>query len=99
VPLGRMPRRMRAALSAESVRAHPSGEEVPQEERVEAVERPGTLCYQVLAPLREQAQRLRRGLGIYRSQTLVARGGQRGCYGIEPVVLAGVAAREHSHPR
>ena len=49
---------MRAALSAESVRAHPSGEEVPQEERVEAVERPGTLCYQVLAPLGEQAQRL-----------------------------------------
>ena len=47
-----MARRMRAALSAESVLGHPAGDEVPQE-RVEAVERPGTLGHQVNRRLSE----------------------------------------------
>src|SRR5215211_2126385 len=55
--------------------------------RWEAVERSGTL------------EHLRAILGMYRRQPLVARGGQRGGQGIELVVLAGVAAREHAHPR
>jgi hypothetical protein len=37
-------------------------------------------------------------LGIYRRQPLVARGGQCGGEGIDPVVLADIAGREHSHP-
>ena len=56
---------------------HPAGEEVPQEP-VQAIERSRTLGHQVLAPLGEQAQHLRVGLGIHRRQPLVARGGQRG---------------------
>src|SRR5215207_3192992 len=77
---------------------YPAGDEVPQKP-VQAVERPGTLGHQVLAPLVKQAQHLRGGLGIDRRQPLVARGGQGGSEGVEPVVLAGVAAREHPHPR
>ena len=78
---------------------NPAGHEVPQKS-MQAVERPGTLGHQIFAPFREQAQHLRFGLGIDRRQPLVARGGQRGGEGIEPIVLAGVAseAREHPHP-
>jgi hypothetical protein len=76
---------------------HPAGDEIPQKP-VEAVERPCALRHQVLAPLGEQAQHLRFGLWIDRRQPLVARGGQRGGEGIDPVVLAGVAGREHPHP-
>jgi hypothetical protein len=66
---------------------------------VEAVERPGTLGHQVFAPLGKEAQHLRADLRIDRRQLLVARGGQGGSEGIEPIVLAGVASREHPHPR
>ena len=56
---------------------HPAGEEVPQKP-VQAVERSSTLGDQVLAPLGEQAQHLRCGLGIDRRQPPIARGGQGG---------------------
>jgi hypothetical protein len=36
---------------------------------------------------------------IYLRQPLVARGGQRRCCGIDPVVFAGVTDRKHPHPR
>ena len=43
---------------------------------MQAVERPGALGYQVLAPLGKQAQYLGADLGIYGYQPRVARGGQ-----------------------
>ncbi len=77
---------------------HPAGNEVPQES-VEAVERPGALGHQVLAPLGKESKHLRANLGSERCQPLVARSGQRGGQGIEPIVLlAGVACREHPNP-
>ena len=99
-PLGRRPRKMHAARSAESGRATPPGRR-SRRSPCRRLERPGTLGHQVLAPLGEQAQHLRGGLGIDLRQSPVARGGQGGGEGVEPVVLAGVAseAREHPHPR
>ena len=83
-----MPRRMRAARSAESVPAIPPG--TISRRSPCADEPPCTFGHQVLAPLGKQAQHLGCGLGIDRGQALVARGGQGGGEGIEAVVLAGV---------
>ena len=65
---------------------------------MEAVQRPGALGHQIFSSLGKQAQRLGCGLGIYCRQPFVARGGQRGCYGIDPIVLAGVASESRDAP-
>jgi hypothetical protein len=66
---------------------------------VQAVERPGSLGHQVFAPLGKQAQHLRADLEIDRRQPLVARGGQRGGQGIEPIVPLRVLPIESTRTR
>jgi hypothetical protein len=77
---------------------HPAGEEVPQE-RVQAALSALVRSATNSSPLGKQAQRFGCGFGVYRGQSLVARGGQRGGQGIDLVVLAGVASEARESTR
>src|SRR5829696_6303982 len=98
-PLGRMPCRMRAARGAESDPATPPGRRSRRSpwRRLSALVRSATKSSR-LSESRRSTSEPTSGPTAARS-TLREAAKAVGPEGIDPVVLAGVAAREHSNPR
>jgi hypothetical protein len=98
-PCALMPRRMRAARGAESLPATPPGTRSRRSpcRRLNARVRSATKSSRLSEKAGAALRNWRRGRPL--PALLVAPGSQCGGQGIETIILAGVATREHSHPR